>query len=131
MANKMPTPNAALNNFLKDNRIYAALFNGYLFQGNEVITIVFYTGEKVRDGPTSLYDMMEIDEQLKPFVPDYPLFVIDMGHDNTLSFPNESLESLRIALWDIYHSTGDHDQTEIGNNIMALAGILANDTELY
>ena len=94
MANKMPTPNAALNNFLKDNRIYAALFNGYLFQGNEVITIVFYTGEKVRDGPTSLYDMMEIDEQLKPFVPDYPLFVIDMGHDSTLSFPNESLESL-------------------------------------
>ena len=75
--------------------------------------------------------MMEIDEQLKPFVPDYPLFVIDMGHDSTLSFPNESLESLRIALWDIYHSTGDHDETEIQNNILALAGILANDTELY
>ena len=229
----LPKPNAALNNFLKDNRIYAALFNGYLFHGNEVITpaelkpvgtayaetamgggkaikveryrdnlrissqgylvvlgvenqdkihyamplrkllydalgycseitaagrtqdrtewtidellsgaskgtkvtpiitIVFYTGEKVWDGPTSLYDMMEIDEQLKPFVPDYPLFVIDMGHDSTLSFPNESLESLRIALWDIYHSTGDHDQTEIQNNILALAGILANDAKLY
>ena len=37
MANNMPKPNAALNNFLKDNRIYAALFNGYLFHGNEVI----------------------------------------------------------------------------------------------
>ena len=233
MANNMPKPNAALNNFLKDNRIYAALFNGYLFHGNEVITaaelkpvdtayaetamgggkatkveryrdnlrissqgylvvlgvenqdkihyamplrkllydalgycseitaagrtqdhtewtidemlsgaskgtkmtpiitIVFYTGEKVWDGPTSLYDMMEIDDQLKPFVPDYPLFVIDMGHDSTLSFPNESLESLRIALWDIYHSTGDHDETEIQNNILALAGILANDVKLY
>lgn len=37
MAKAMPTPDAALKDFFKDNRIFAALFNGYLFQGNEVI----------------------------------------------------------------------------------------------
>ena len=32
---------------------------------------------------------------------------------------------------DICHSTGVHDETEIQNNILALAGILANDVKLY
>ncbi|SEA96427.1 hypothetical protein SAMN05216349_1705, partial [Oribacterium sp. KHPX15] len=33
----MPTPDAALKEFFKDNEIFAAVFNGYFFNNDEVI----------------------------------------------------------------------------------------------
>ncbi|SFG64866.1 Rpn family recombination-promoting nuclease/putative transposase [Oribacterium sp. WCC10] len=63
-----------------------------------IITVVFYTGEDVWDGPRSMHDMVDIDKRVRQFVPDYPLYVIDMGHDRDLSFSNGPLEELRAAL---------------------------------
>nr|MCR5526520.1 hypothetical protein [Lachnospiraceae bacterium] len=65
------------------------------------------------------------------FVPDYPLYVIDVGHDEKLSFPNSSLEDLRITLSAIYSDTADKNESEIDGSIMSLAGILAGDYKLY
>lgn len=96
-----------------------------------IITVVFYTGEDVWDGPRSVHDMMDIDKRVRQFVPDYPLYVIDMGHDRNLSFSNGPLEELRVALSAIYADTADRDEREIECNIMALAGILSGDSKLY
>ena len=68
---------------------------------------------------------------MKPFVPDYPLYVIDLGHDDKLSFPNQYLEELKMALSAIYSETADTNETEIDGSVMALAGILAGDSHLY
>ena len=32
-----------------------------------------------------------MENNIKPFVPDYPLYVIDIGHDQDLSFNNKEL----------------------------------------
>ena len=96
-----------------------------------IITVVFYTGETPWDGPRSLHDMMEIDERLRPFVPDYPLYVIDMGHDSDLSFSNKTLNDLHNVLSSIYDGTADRNTSIIESSTMSLAGILANDITLY
>ncbi len=96
-----------------------------------IITVVLYTGEDPWDGPRSLHDMMDIDEMIKPYVPDYPLYVIDLGHDDKLSFPNQHLEELKHILSAIYSDTADTDETEVEGSVMALAGILAGDSHLY
>ena len=96
-----------------------------------VITVVFYTGENRWDGAKSLHDMMDIDDKIKPFVPDYPLYVIDLGHDKDLSFSNEDLEEIRIFLSSIYNGTADVSKYEVKSSTVALAGILANDNKLY
>lgn len=96
-----------------------------------IITVVFYTGENAWDGPRSLYDMMDLDDTIKPFVPDYPLYVIDIGHDEDITFENEELKDLQFALSAIYNKTADASSMEVKNSILSLAGILANDPVLY
>ena len=96
-----------------------------------IITVVFYTGEDPWDGPRSLHEMMDIDERIKPFVPDYPLYVIDIGHDKNLSFTNSALEELKNILSSIYSKTADNNELEVDNSIIALAGILTGDKHLY
>jgi hypothetical protein len=95
-----------------------------------VITVVFYTGENAWDGPRSLHDMLLIDEEIDEFIPDYPLHIIDLGHDPNLSFANEDLEQLRVALSSIYSETAETCNYEIKDSILALTGILSNDQQL-
>lgn len=96
-----------------------------------VITVVFYTGEAPWDGPRSLHEMMNIDERIKSFVPNYPLYVVDIGHDKGLSFNNKELEELRTILSAIYSRTADTNEELINSSIVSLAGILSNDVNLY
>ena len=37
---EMPKPDVALKDFFKDNEIFAAVFNGYFFEGRNVMTWV-------------------------------------------------------------------------------------------
>lgn len=96
-----------------------------------VITLVFYTGEKPWDGPRSLHDMMEMDDRISQFVPDYPLFVVDIGHDEDLSFSSKELSQLKEMLSAIYSETGDTNSNDIDKSIIALSGILASDKHIY
>ena len=96
-----------------------------------VITVVFYTGESKWDGPTSLYDMLDTDIFLKSFVPDYPLYILDIGHHPDVTFSNENLEELKVFLGSIYDGTADQSEYEVKNSTVSLAGILANDKKLY
>ena len=97
-----------------------------------IITVVFYTGETPWDGPTSLYDMMDLDadDRICTCVPDYPLYVIDIGHDEKLSFADQDLQDLQYALIQIY-AEQEPDDRKIKNSILSLAGILAGDQKLY
>ena len=95
-----------------------------------IITVVFYTGETPWDGPTSLYDMMDMDDRICMCVPDYPLYVIDIGHDKNLSFAEQNLQDLQYALTQIY-AEQEPDDRKIKNSILSLTGILAGDQKLY
>ena len=55
-----------------------------------IITVVFYTGEDPWDGPFSIHDMLDMDDRIRPFVPNYPSYVIDVGHDTKLSFSDST-----------------------------------------
>ncbi len=96
-----------------------------------IITVVFYTGEDPWDGPRSLHDMMDIDEKIKPFVPDYPLYIIDIGHDKDLLFSNKELNDLKETLSSIYANTFDKNESMVDSSIFALSGVLARNKELY
>lgn len=96
-----------------------------------IVTVVFYTGEDPWDGPNSLHAMMDMDDKISPFVPDYPLYVIDIGHDEDLSFNNKALDELRLVLHSIYSYTADTDTSIVDNSTLALAGILSGDANLY
>lgn len=95
-----------------------------------IFTIVFYTGEAKWDGPRSLYDMLAIDEKLQAYIPDYPIHVIDIGHDN-YDFQTQSLRELSHVLHAIYEERSQTDTTEISNSILSLAGILSGTPILY
>ena len=96
-----------------------------------IVTAIFYTGEDPWDGPNSLHEMMDMDDKISQFVPDYPLYVIDIGHDEDLSFNNKALDELRLVLHSIYSYTADTDTSIVDNSTLALAGILSGDTNLY
>lgn len=75
--------------------------------------------------------MMDMDDKISPFVPDYPLYVIDIGHNEDLSFDNKALDELRLVLHSIYSYTADTDTSIVDNSTLALAGILSGDANLY
>lgn len=95
-----------------------------------IFTLVLYTGEKAWDGPKSLYEMLRIDERLKPFVPDHPLNLIDLGHDKDIRFKTTMLQDLTAALQAVYGRDFNYGGM-IDNRALSLAGILANDKDLY
>lgn len=96
-----------------------------------IITVVFYTGEDPWDGPKSLHEMMDLDERIKPYVPDYPLYVIDIGHDQDLSFDNKELNELKEMLSSIYAGSADENESFVESSTIALTGILTGDENLY
>ena len=81
-----------------------------------IVTLVFYTGEKAWDGPRALYDMFEIPEELKPFVPDYTIHVIDVGH-NDIKFLTKELWKLTCVLHAIYNRTIGQSKQIISNSV--------------
>lgn len=95
-----------------------------------ILTIVFYTGESVWDSPRSLHDMLSIDEKLREYIPDYPMNIIDLGHDD-IAFRNDSLKELAYVLKGIYDKSLINDTTEVSNATLNLAAILTNVPKLY
>lgn len=95
-----------------------------------VFTLVLYTGEKPWDGPRSLYDMLDIHERLKPFVPDYPINMIDLGHDEDIPYQSAFLQKLSAAMYALYHEMFDCDLV-VENEVLSIAAVLANDGDLY
>ena len=64
-------------------------------------------------------------------MPDYPLYVIDIGHDKDLSFKNKELSELKDVLSSIYAKSADENEAIVDSSTIALAGILTGDENLY
>ncbi|MBR0148032.1 MAG: Rpn family recombination-promoting nuclease/putative transposase [Lachnospiraceae bacterium] len=94
-----------------------------------IISLVLYTGEEPWDGPKCLHDMLNIDEYLKKIVPDYSMFLIDLGHDTRYNFKNRKLRELSEILSSLY--LGTDSNKEVGMDMLSMAGILTNDLKLY
>lgn len=95
-----------------------------------VVTVVFYTGEQEWDGPKTLREMFDVPEKFSDYVPDYPVYVVDMGHDKELKFDNKQLRELRELLVTI-HSRDTRRNDVVGADIASLAGILIGNKRLY
>lgn len=95
-----------------------------------IVTIVFYTGEEKWDGPRSIHEMLDISEALKGIVANYPIYVVDVGHDD-VEFRTKSLQELTYTLRAIYNETAEQDLTEVSSSIISLAGILSSTNSLY
>ena len=55
-----------------------------------VITVVIYFGEKAWDGPRSLYDMLDMDKRLEPYIYNYKLNLMDYhDYENYDAFQDE------------------------------------------
>lgn len=59
-----------------------------------VITLVIYYGAAAWTGPVSLFEMMDLDEQLKPFVADYRLNVLAVSE-----IPEKDIDQFKTELY--------------------------------
>ena len=66
-----------------------------------VVTLVLYYGEEDWDGPTSLHDMLDIPEEIKKYINDYRLNIIQIK-DNNLQLHNENNKALFEIMSIIY-----------------------------
>ena len=58
-----------------------------------VITVVVYYGEKEWDGAKSLHEMLEIPEEIVPFVNDYRMLLVE-ARQNNLNLSNINNQDL-------------------------------------
>lgn len=96
-----------------------------------IFTLVLYTGERKWDGPRSLYDMLELDEEMKPYISDYHMNLIDVGHDEMRNFRTTKLKELFYAMRCIYNGKAVCDKTRISGSVLSLTGILTGSYTLY
>ena len=71
-----------------------------------VVTIVIYYGEKPWDGAKDLHGVLNIPDEIKPFVGNYPMHLVEVV-DNKLQFKNEDNEDLFQLLNLIYNTSLD------------------------
>ena len=94
---------------------------GYKFKGNEflsqmrkeekfipVITLVLYLGKEAWDGAKSLYEMLEIDEGMKPFVTNYKINLFDYHECKDFS----GFRTENRFLFELLINSEDKDKTE-------------------
>lgn len=71
-----------------------------------VITLVLYYGEEAWNGPKSLHDMLDIPREIKEYVSDYQLHIIEI-RDNKLKLKNQNnidLFQLLSIIYDVKRS---------------------------
>ena len=62
---------------------------------------MLYYGEEDWDGPTSLHDMLDIPEEIKKYINDYQLNIIQVK-DNNLQLQNQNNKDLFEIMSIIY-----------------------------
>jgi hypothetical protein len=71
-----------------------------------VVTVVVYFGSEPWDGPRSLYEMLNLPDELKPFVNDFKINLVEV-RDNNLTFNNQDNKDLFTLLRIIYDNKSD------------------------
>ena len=78
-----------------------------------VITLVLYYGDEDWDGPISLHDMLDIPEEIKKYINDYQLNIIQVK-DNNLQLHNQNnkdLFEIMSIIYDIKKSREERRET--------------------
>ena len=78
-----------------------------------VVTLVLYYGEEDWDGPTCLHDMLDIPEEIKKYINDYQLNIIQVK-DNNLQLHNQNnkdLFEIMSIIYDIKKSREERRET--------------------
>ena len=78
--NKNVSASEYLSGFGKEDKIYP------------VVTLVLYYSDEKWDGPTSLYDMMNISEEIKPLVPDYKINLVNIKEVDYTEFSDDEVK---------------------------------------
>jgi hypothetical protein len=71
-----------------------------------VVTVVIYFGSKPWDGPTSLCEMIRLPDELKPYVNDFKINLVEV-RDNDLEFHNQDNKDLFTLLKIMYDNNID------------------------
>jgi hypothetical protein len=71
-----------------------------------VVTVVIYFGSKSWDGPTSLCEMLRLPDELKPYVNDFKINLVEV-RDNNLVFHNQDNRDLFSLLKIMYDGKAD------------------------
>ena len=74
-----------------------------------VVTLVLYYGEEDWDGPTCLHDMLDIPEEIRAYVGDYPVNIIQVK-ENKLKFHNQCNLDLFKVLSILYDRSKTREQ---------------------
>lgn len=74
-----------------------------------VVTLVLYYGDEPWDGPQSLGELLEVPEELRPYVNDYQIYVIDMK-ENNLPLQNQNNKDLFQMMSLLYNYSKDKYQ---------------------
>jgi hypothetical protein len=74
-----------------------------------VVTVVIYYGSEPWDGPTCLYDMLDLPEELKPFINNFKVNLVE-ARDNNLVFHNQNNKDLFSLLKIIYDDMVDRKE---------------------
>jgi hypothetical protein len=76
--------------------------------------------------------MLALEDSLKPFVPDYRLNLVDVGHPGiTHQFHTRELQELFRILPAIYTGSAKKEKAIISGSIVSLAGILSGSKKMY
>jgi hypothetical protein len=75
------------------------------------ITVVIYYGEKPWDGATTLHGMLDIPEEMKPFVNDYKMLLVE-ARQNNLTLHNMNNRDLFNLLEIILNKSGTVHETQ-------------------
>jgi hypothetical protein len=89
---------------LKGNELMSGIKKNDKF--TPVITVVVYFGSEPWDGPTCLYDMLNLPDKLKPFVNNFKVNLVEV-RDNNLVFHNQNNKDLFTLLKIIYDKSSD------------------------
>ena len=74
-----------------------------------VLSVVIYYGEKKWDGAKDLHGVLDIPEEIKPFVGNYPMHLVEVA-DNQLSFENANNIDLFEMMKILYDTTNSRKQ---------------------
>lgn len=74
-----------------------------------VVTVVIYYGEKAWDGAKDLHGVLNIPDEIKPFVGNYPMHLVEVVN-NTLQFKNADNRDLFQLLNLVYNASLDKKQ---------------------
>ena len=122
--NKNASSSEYLSGFGKEDKIYP------------VVTLVLYYSDEKWDGPTSLYDMMNISEEIKPLVPDYKINLVNIKEVDYTEFSDDEVKCFFKLMKqlekgrNIWEVSSEVKNNSVSRETLLAVGVAASSSEL-